>query len=303
LQIAAILSLRQNPNETWKISAKPTNPLPLKMRGLHFCGKIYSVGRVLARGVPSVTGRRNFPAPVVLISSPSDNQFAEKAILPKATTMVFRPLHLLILLLLPFVSVTRLQADEVATTSAQPPPITGFQVLPFDANIAPTISMPTKTPEVVGHPKNETGHPSLIWDQDDIDHYKAMLKTSKELQIQFDVMKAKVDERIAQPVEVPAPQKGPNGGYRFIGDAFPAFPGAPANEDGAIRMRRWFAADSDMISDIATIYVLTGDEKYGDYAKQLLLAWSHCYEWGPVKSIRLRSGAGAFESIFVEGSR
>ncbi len=220
--------------------------------------------------------------------------------LPKTTTMSFRPLRLLSLLAPLLVFAGPLRADDTTASPAQPSPVADYQVQTLDANIAPTTSMPKGTPEVVGQPKNETGHPSLMWDQDDIDHYKEMLKTSKELQIQFDVLKAKVDARIAQPIEVPTPPKGADGQYPFIGDSFPPFPGAPPTDTGEIRFHRWFATDSDIISDIATIYVLTGDEKYGDYAKQLLLAWSHCYEWGPVTNIRLRSGQGPFDQIFVE---
>jgi len=191
-----------------------------------------------------------------------------------------------------------------APTPALPAtPIEGFLAMVNPANIATTTSMPTKAPEVFGQPKNETQHPNLMWDQEDIDHYKEMLKTSKELQIQFDVMKAKVDARIAQPIEVPAPQKGADGQYPYVGDTLPPFPGAPATDDGITRFRRWFGTDSDIISDIATVYVLTGDEKYGNYAKQLLLAWSHCYEWGTVTNIRLRSGQGPFDQIFVEALR
>ena len=193
-----------------------------------------------------------------------------------------------------------LQAEEAIAIATQPPPINGFQVPALDANIAPTDSMPTKAPEVFGHPKNETTHPSLIWDQEDIDHYKEMLKTSKELQIQFDVMKAKVEARIAQGIEVPVPQKGPDGKYPFVGDTLPPFPGIPATEDTAARMRRWLNLDTDMAPEMATIYVLTGDEKYGEFAKKLLLAWSHCYEWGPCK-VQYRSAMGPITASFVEG--
>jgi len=227
-------------------------------------------------------------------------EIAKKAMLPKTTTMASHPLRLLILLAPLLVFTAPLRADDATANVAQPPPIADFQVPMLEANIAPTSSMPKGTPEVAGQPKNETGHPSLMWDQEDIDHYKEMLKTSKELQIQFDVMKAKVDARIAQPIEVPAPQKGADGQYPFIGDTLPLFPNTPDTDSAQNKFNRWFFTDSDIISDIATIYVLTGDEKYGDYAKKLLLAWSHCYEWGHVTNIRLRSGQGPMDQIFVE---
>jgi len=232
-------------------------------------------------------------------------------ILPKTTKMHSHPSlrfqSLLILAVLALFCAAPLSAANSAPPPPPPPkpsavpatPINGFQVPLNPANIAPTESMPTHAPEVVGQPKNETTHPNLIWDQEDIDHYKEMLKTSKELQIQFNVMKAKVDERIAQPVELPVPQQGADGQYPLYGDTLPPFPSIPT-EDSMSRMRRWFGVDSDMISNIATIYVLTGDEKYGEYAKQLLLGWAHCYEWGPVKVI-YRSGIGAQDALFVEG--
>jgi hypothetical protein len=213
----------------------------------------------------------------------------------------FFPVAPILLALLSAIVALPLHAQVESTTVPQPPGIDGFQVPQLDANIAPTAAVPTQAPQVVGQPKNETAHPNLLWDQEEIDHYKEMLKTSKELQIQFDVMKAKVDARIAQPIEVPAPQKGTDGTYPYIGDTLPPFPGAPATDDGAAKFRRWFGTDGDMISDIAIVYVLTGDEKYANYAKQLLLAWAHCYEWGPVKTIKLRSGQGAYGFIFVEG--
>ncbi len=221
--------------------------------------------------------------------------------LSKTTTMPSRRLLLLTFCALLFtIAAPPLVAQEESTTVPQPPGIDGFQTLQLDANIGMSPSMPSEEPQVVGQPKNETTHPFLLWDQDDIDHYKAMLKTSKELQIQFAVMKAKVDARIAQPVEVPTPQKGADGSYPYIGDTLPPFPGAPDNDPSDAKFRRWFGTDGDIISDIATVYVLTGDEKYADYAKQMLLAWSHCYEWGHVP-IKLRSGMGAYGFIFVEG--
>jgi|GEM_PF-4609030 len=91
-----------------------------------------------------------------------------------------------------------------------------------------------------------------------------MLKTSKELQIQFNVMKAKVDARIAQPVEVPEPKKGTDGYYPFIGETLPPFPGAPENEDANSRFRCWFSVRAwgqhmtlDVKSHVLTLQVLS----------------------------------------------
>ena len=62
---------------------------------------------------------------------------------------------------------------------------------------------------MAGEPRMTKGHPCTLWDNEDIAHYKEMLKTSKELQAQFDGLKNAMDIRITQPVGVPPPEKTP----------------------------------------------------------------------------------------------
>jgi hypothetical protein len=210
--------------------------------------------------------------------------------------------------LLAFLSLTILGcARAVAADSPPVPPASvaaasadGYQVATDPANIAPTVATRTAAVEVMGHPKNETAHPNIFWDQDDVDHYKEMLKTSKELQIQFEVLKAKMDARIATPIPSFEPQKGPDGNWLFPGEYLPPFPGAPANDDPVSKFRRYYSTDSEDVSNLGTLYALTGDQKYADYAKTLLLGYAHCYEWGKCPNVRLRSGQGVFGQIFDE---
>ena len=72
--------------------------------------------------------------------------------------------------------------------------------------------------DVFGQPRMSRGHPCTLWDKEDINHFKAMLKTSKELQDQFAKLKAAMDKRMAQPLGVPVAQKDANGEWMFPGD-------------------------------------------------------------------------------------
>ena len=58
-----------------------------------------------------------------------------------------------------------------------------------------------------------------------------MLKTSRELQIQFSELKTRMDERIGKPLDIPMPQQGLDGAWLYPGDYFPPFPGAPVGEN------------------------------------------------------------------------
>ena len=82
------------------------------------------------------------------------------------------------------------------------------------ANIAPTPATRAGTVEVYGQPRMTKGHPCTVWDQEDIDHYKEMLKTSKELQVKLAEIKKRIDDRMADPKVIdvlPPLEKGPDG--------------------------------------------------------------------------------------------
>ena len=137
-----------------------------------------------------------------------------------------------------------------------------------------------------------TRHPNTLWDQEDIDHYKEMLKTSRELRSQFLTLKGRIDERILRPLDIPPPQRRADGGWLYPGDYFPPFPGAPAEDDPVTRFRRYLSRDGEAISDLGTVYALTGDEKYAKYARELLLAYSNCSRYGSPKSLDYRRNLG-----------
>lgn len=148
-------------------------------------------------------------------------------------------------------------------------PAEKYEVTAAPMDIAPTSGTLTGAKvEVIGQPRMTEGHPSLLWDNEDIAHYKEMLKTSKELQAQFAGLKSAMDLRITQPIGVPQPQKDAAGKWRHLGDT-EKFEG-----------KTYASINTQLSLDIAnlgTVYALTGDAKYGEFCKKLLLAYADAY--------------------------
>jgi hypothetical protein len=182
----------------------------------------------------------------------------------------------------------------------QPASGSGYNVALLPANIAPTPATRTDPVEVFGQPRMTTGHPNAYWDQEDIDHYKEMLKTSTELQQLLATLKSTMDKRIAEPIDVPPPQKGPDGKWMFPGDYFPATALHGGKDTPIFRFKTMCQRDSEAVSDLGTLYALTGDEKYAEYARKLLLAYAHCSEWGVSPIYNVRSEIGMTGALLGE---
>ena len=117
-----------------------------------------------------------------------------------------------------------------------------YNVGPDAANIAPTVATaPHMGVEIFGTPRRDLGHPDTLWDAEDIAHYKEMLKSSAELQAELAGLRKPLDARLGQPLDIPAPKKGPDGAWLFPGDYFPPFPGAPPGDNSNARFRRFFS--------------------------------------------------------------
>ncbi|HSI87222.1 MAG TPA: alginate lyase family protein [Candidatus Methylacidiphilales bacterium] len=130
--------------------------------------------------------------------------------------------------------------------------------------IAPsTQSKTTPQIQVIGQPRNATGHPRTMWDKEDVAHFRAMLKTSPELAKQYAALKKSMDELLAKTVEVPQPVKGDDGQWTHL----------PEKSVGRIHNEL-----SLQISNLGTIYALSGEEKYADYAKRILLAYADVFD-------------------------
>lgn len=121
-------------------------------------------------------------------------------------------------------------------------------------------TMPPKgSVDVFVEVRQTEGHPNTFWDQQDIDQYKEMLKTSEELQMQLTGLKKAIDDRMKEPHGLPEPRKGENGEWLHL----------PETEAGKIHNQTGLD-----IANAATVYVLTDEQKYGDYAKELLLEYA-----------------------------
>ncbi|MGD1000252.1 MAG: heparinase II/III family protein [Candidatus Brocadiia bacterium] len=145
----------------------------------------------------------------------------------------------------------------------------------YDVKASPSNLVPTGGSaaegkvQVVGQPRMTQGHPCTLWDNEDIAHYKDMLKTSKELQAQLAGLKTSMDIRMTQPFGIPQPEKGPDGQWMHLIDNKVSPNGQTY---GAIHNQ--LALD---IANLGAVYVLTGEEKYADFCKKLLLAYADAY--------------------------
>ncbi|WP_309396798.1 alginate lyase family protein [Cerasicoccus maritimus] len=147
-------------------------------------------------------------------------------------------------------SPTNLEAEMVAPKA--------YQVANIDNAIENTLP-PKGTVDVFVEVRNTEGHPNTFWDQQDIDYYKEMLKTSDELQQQLAGLKQSIDQRMTEPHGIPEPRKDKNGNWEHL----------PEKEVGKVHNQ--LGLD---IANAATVYVLTDEQKYGDYTKELLLEYA-----------------------------
>lgn len=143
-------------------------------------------------------------------------------------------------------------------------PVENYLVTGSPAFITATTQSRAK-PEVsvYGEPRQAQGHPRTLWDKQDIEHFRAMLKTSPLLASQYAALKKAMDERIALPIALPVPVQVADGKWTHL----------PENPNG--RIHNEFSLH---ISNLGTIYALSGEEKYADYARRLLLAYADNFE-------------------------
>ena len=160
-------------------------------------------------------------------------------------------------------------------------PVDNYEVPLLPDNIQPTTGSQAAGGkiEVVGQPRETKGHPCTLWDMEDIAHYKEMLKTSKELKAQFEGLQRSMDARLTMPLGIPQPKKGDDGKWMHLSDKADAGNGQTY---GAIHNQ--LGLD---IANLGTIYAFTGDAKYAEFCKKLLLAYADAH---PNYGIGARAG-------------
>ncbi|XHR28888.1 MAG: alginate lyase family protein [Chthoniobacteraceae bacterium] len=144
--------------------------------------------------------------------------------------------------------------------------------VPFEkVNIAPTAATEaaSKT-EVYGQPRVSQGHPCTLWDKEDVEEHKRLIQTNEEAKAAFAKLRARCDSRLQKPLDVPVPRQGPDGQWMWPGDF-------PENEAPYKHLARNSERNSGDMAALGVLYNLTGDEKYAEYCKKLLLAYADAY--------------------------
>jgi hypothetical protein len=165
----------------------------------------------------------------------------------------------------------------------------------------PTAIAPVAAPsQIPGQPRMTQGHPRTIWDQQDIAHYKELLKTSPELKSAFDKLQTWAGNRITQPLNVPAHTLEGDGTWTF-----PAFNRGYQDAQGKW-MWEWnfntaLQQRSADISNLGMLYALTGNEPYAVFATKLLLALADAYGNGQGKPAPDQHGYDHFEAYGFDG--
>jgi hypothetical protein len=179
-------------------------------------------------------------------------------------------------------------AKPEAASAEYPPPPDGYLPVVLPDNIAPTagtVNDPNAKVVVHGQPRMAKGHPCTLWDSQDIDRLKELLKTDATVQALFANMKKKMDVRITQPLDVPLCHKGPDGKWMWPQDF-------PANEAPHSKQSTNCVTNSEAMESLGILYVLTGDQKYADYCRQMFLAYAANYPyWGRSPKASWRSAS------------
>jgi uncharacterized protein len=166
-------------------------------------------------------------------------------------------------------------------------------------NKTPTVAQAPAS-AIHGAPRLTQGHSCTLWDNKDIAAYKSALGTHPDLKAAFDKLRAWGDERITQPLNVPTHKLEADGTW-----AYPAFKRGYQDASGkwtwewnfntALQQR---AAD---VSNLGMLYALAGDEKYADFARQILLALADAYGHGKGSPVPDAHGYDHFEAYGFDG--
>ncbi len=155
-------------------------------------------------------------------------------------------------------------------------------------------------PQVFGKPRLTQGHPRTLWDQEDIAHYQQLLKTTPELKAAYDQLRASGDQRIQEPLKVPAHVQEPDGKW-----SFPAFRRGYQDGQGKWIWEWKFNGElqhrSADVANLGILYALSGDAKYAAFARKLLLALTDAYGYDRDNSLIDKNGHDRFEAYGFDG--
>ncbi|AZG74411.1 heparinase II/III family protein [Shewanella livingstonensis] len=118
-------------------------------------------------------------------------------------------------------------------------------------------------------------HPNLVINQQDVTAMKQAITQPGSFQNAFNTTQSNVDKGLAQPIEVPVP-KDAGGGYTH----------------------EKHKSNYQQMYDTGIIYQLTGDKKYAEYVKDMLLQYATLYPTLPLHPMRKSNNEG---KLFWQG--
>jgi hypothetical protein len=165
---------------------------------------------------------------------------------------------------------------------------------------AQNADLPVDNSTGKGMPRLTSGHPCTLWDNQDVAAYKVSYTTNPGLKAAFDDLQAWGNKRIAEPLDVPAHELTADGTWTF-----PAFKKGYQDASGKWNWEWKFNGIlqqlSSDVSSLGMLYALTGDEKYGAFARQILLALADAYGYGKGSAIPDPNGYDHFEAYGFDG--
>ena len=203
-----------------------------------------------------------------------------------------------LLLIIAIVGISKVVAADAPPTAPAPFPqaVANYQVSVSPANIALTpVTQPHDDIQVFGQPRNSVGHPCTLLDKEDVDNLKKALTTNADMKAAFATLKASADERMTKPLNVPGTHQAADGSWIWPGNfpqgESPFLPGwLPEGKANYYYLWKTNEHNGVDMGNLGMMYQLTGDEKYGEYAKKMLLAyadgfyhWGHPDGWAPTK--------------------
>jgi hypothetical protein len=168
------------------------------------------------------------------------------------------------------------------------------------ASPAQTTAPSAATPAVNGTPRLVHGHPCTLWDTQDVAAYKASFTTDPGLKAAFEKLQAWGNERIAQPLNVPAHKLEADGTWTFP-DFKRGYQDASGKWSWEWNFNGTLQQLSADVSNLGMLYALTGDQKYGAFARQILLALADTYGYGQGSSIPDPNGYDHFAAYGFDG--
>ncbi len=169
--------------------------------------------------------------------------------------------------------------------------LTGFCLL---------VSLALPAQEAGGAPRMAYGHPCTLWDNQDVAAYRASFMTNPGLKAAFQQLQAWGNQRVADPLNVPA--------HRLEADGTWTFPDFKRGYQDASGKWNWewhfngtLQQRTEDVSNLGELYALTGNEKYAAFARQLLLALADAYGHGKGSAIPDPHGYDHFQAYGFDG--